>query len=471
MEAFDGRPIEKANCLQADRLTLKDTIAQSFGFLAPVMSIAYLTPLIAGGAGGAVPLAIILGGIGVIAIGLIIARFAMRYPHAGAFYEYTRRAYGPVPGFISGWVYFFGTYMLSTAIMAGIGGFVSALFAQYKINVPWIPITVAIAVIAFALGYFDVRIATRAQLGIILVSMTLVALFSIYVIFRAGSANSVHPFLVSSSPTGLSGIAFGMIYAFLIFAGFESSATLAEETKNPHRALPITIVVTVALAVLYYVLTSYAQAIGFGAAHADQWATSPSPLFFIGQKFGNDFIVLVLNVAAIVDAIGVAIACSVAATRLLYSLGRDGVVPKIVGSTHPKHKTPWVSALVVLGSGLIIDLALSGMGALPEFGFLSGIGGLAIILVYLSVAISGFTLDRGKKFSIFKTGVLSVVGIFFTGFAIYASVWPVPPYPQNLMPYVLLGWIAIGGVLVAVHKRNKVPAMMAENLAVDSGAK
>jgi len=97
--------------LGGKRLTLADVIAQSVGFIGPVFSAAFLIPLIAGfsasgkGAGIATPFAVILGAIGVFALGWIIAQYAKRVHAAGSLYDYVSMGLGDGVGAVAGWVY------------------------------------------------------------------------------------------------------------------------------------------------------------------------------------------------------------------------------------------------------------------------------------------------------------------------------------------------------------------------------
>ena len=152
-----GPNIDFKTELRTGRLSIGDTVAQSLGFVAPVMGVAYLTPLIASGAGGATPLAVLLGGIGVLVIGLVVAQFARKYSHAGSIYEYISRTAGPFPGFLAGWVYMMSAMMLFAAVLPGIGGFVQGIFAAHNITVSWVPFALIALVISFALQYVDVR--------------------------------------------------------------------------------------------------------------------------------------------------------------------------------------------------------------------------------------------------------------------------------------------------------------------------
>jgi len=94
--------------LRSGIITSLDAAAQSVGYIGPVFVIAFVTTYVAAGAAGfATPLAVFIGGIGSIAVGYVVALFAMRHRAAGSLYTYLGKAFGPVFGFMGGWIYIF----------------------------------------------------------------------------------------------------------------------------------------------------------------------------------------------------------------------------------------------------------------------------------------------------------------------------------------------------------------------------
>jgi amino acid transporter len=140
--------------------------------------------------------------------------------------------------------------VLLTGLLLLIGGYLqSTIAAEFTVNpLPsWAWTLVVIALIGLIL-YLGVRLSTRSQLALALVSMLVVLIFFITVIAKLGSANSLKPFNPSSAADGWSGIFFGVLYGVLLFVGFETAANLAEETPNPRREVPIAIMATAAIA-------------------------------------------------------------------------------------------------------------------------------------------------------------------------------------------------------------------------------
>ena len=148
--------------------------------------------------------------------------------------------------------------VLLTGLLLLIGGYLqSTIAAEFNVNPlsAWTWTLLVIALIA-AILYFGVRLSTRSQLALAMVSMVVVLIFLITVIVKLGSANSLKPFNPSSAADGWSGIFFGVLYGVLVFVGFETAANLAEETPNPRREIPIAVMATAGIATAFYVLAT-----------------------------------------------------------------------------------------------------------------------------------------------------------------------------------------------------------------------
>ena len=251
--------------LGAKVLSLPDVIAQSVGFMGPVFSSAFVIPLVVGvisasgkGGGVASPISVLLAAVGVFALGWIVSNYVKEIHAAGSLYDYVTRGLGARVGTAAGWLYYGGITVLLTGLLLLIGGYLqSTIQAEFSVNpLPsWLWTLILIVVIAGIL-YFGVRVSTRSQLVLALVSILVVTIFFISVIVKLGSANSLKPFNPSSAADGWSGIFFGMLYGVLLFVGFETAANLAEETPNPRREIPIAVMAAAGIAAVFYVLAT-----------------------------------------------------------------------------------------------------------------------------------------------------------------------------------------------------------------------
>src|SRR5579872_881416 len=277
--------------LGAKILSLPDVIAQSVGFMGPVFSSAFVIPLVVGvvsatgkGGGVASPLSVLIAALGIFAIGWIVSRYARQVQSAGSLYDYVSRGLGARTGTAAGWLYYGGIISLLAGLLLLIGGYVQGtLQSEFNVNpMPsWVWTLIVIALIAVVL-YFGVQLSTRAQLTLALASMVVVLAFFIMVIVKLGSANSSKPLDPGSAAQGWPGIFFGVLYGVLLFVGFETAANLAEETRNPKREIPVAVMLTAAIATVFFGLAAYVQVAGFHYNLREITAAAGAPLFALG---------------------------------------------------------------------------------------------------------------------------------------------------------------------------------------------
>src|SRR5690349_5681927 len=368
--------------LGAKVLSLPDVIAQSVGFIGPVFSSAFVIPLVVGvisasgkGGGVASPLSVLLAAVGVFALGWIVSNYVQEIHAAGSLYDYVTRGLGERVGTAAGWLYYGGVTVLLTGLLLLIGGYLqSTIQAEFRVNpMPsWLWTLLLIALIAGIL-YFGVRVSTRTQLALALVSIVVVTIFFITVIVKLGSANSVKPFEPSSSAFGWSGIFFGVLYGVLIFVGFETAANLAEETPNPRREIPIAVMATATIATVWYVLATYVEVAGFHLSIKTITQTAAAPLFALGAPasaggYGGTWIDRLLELVVLFDMIAVAIGCAVSASRGIFAMARDRRLPAVLARTSKRHGSPLGAATFLTAAGvitLLLNQFWTGLFALP----------------------------------------------------------------------------------------------------------
>src|SRR5438094_275182 len=240
MDVQEGPDYER---LGAKRLTLIDVLAQSVGFMGPVFSSAFIIPLIIGvnfaarGAGTSAALAVVLAAIGVYALGWIVAQYAKRIHAAGSRYDYVSNGLGRTVGAATGWLYYGGTIILTVGLGVLLGGYVhDNLLPAYNVG-PWVSVWVwdaTLTALLFVVLYFGVRISTRVQLTLALVSIAVVLIFFITVIAQLGGDNDVLKALdPTPTPGGFSGILFGAVYVGAAVASTRGVFAMARDRRFP----------------------------------------------------------------------------------------------------------------------------------------------------------------------------------------------------------------------------------------------
>jgi len=452
--------------LGAKVLSLPDVIAQSVGFMGPIFSSAFVIPLVVGvisasgkGGGVAAPLSVIIAAVGVFALGWIVSSYAREIHSAGSLYDYVTRGLGKRVGTAAGWLYYGGVVVLAAGLLLLIGGYLqSTIQAEFKISpLPsWAWTLIVIALIAVIL-YFGVRVSTRSQLALALVSIVVVTIFFISVIVKLGSANSARPFEPSSAADGWSGIFFGVLYGVLLFVGFETAANLAEETPNPRREIPIAIMATAGIATVIYVVATYVTVAGFHYSLKTVAAAASAPLFALGASksaggYGGTWIDRLLELVVLFDMLAVAIGCCVSATRGIFAMARDRRIPAALAATSKKHGSPLGASVFVIGIcvvALLLNQFWTSLFALPltphyfaMFAWGSTFGGFALVVVYFLMCIGSLHSFAAaeRRSSII---VAAVVGLVITGGAIFGAFYKVTS-PTIEAPYYAMALLVIG---------------------------
>ena len=477
--------------LGAPKLSLVDVVAQSVGFMGPVFSAAFLIPLIVGinfagkGAGAAAPLSVLIGVVGVFALGWIIAQYAKRIHAAGSMYDYVSNGLGSTIGAASGWLYYGGTMMLDAGLGLLIGGFIHdniftadpaapGVFSSSSPLPAW-GWSVLIAALLFGVLFFGVRISTKVQLALALVSMAVVLIFFISVIAQVGSDNSLKAFNPSSSPNGMSGVLFGVLFAVLLFVGFETAANLAEETAEPKRNIPRAILISVVAAGIFYVIAAYAQVAGFGFDVGKIAENAAAPLFTLGLPkdaggYGSTAILKVLLIVVLLDMLAVYIGAAVASSRGVFSMARDRRLPSVFARVSERYGTPSGAIIFVILVNLAfvaLDQLADNVFALPPyphyyalFSWASTFGSFALSMVYLLLAVGALVGLRDHPKYVWVVIAAIVSGATMIGAMVFA-IYHVPS-PIVLAPYYAIAWGLIG-LVVMFFVKGRPPA--AETLA------
>ena len=483
--------------LGAKKLTLVDCIAQSVGFMGPVFSAAFLIPLIAGfsaagkGAGVATPLAVLIAALGTFALGWIVAQYAKRVHAAGSLYDYVAEGLGPRAGAFAGWIYYGGTTVLASAIACLVGWYMHDVIFTADPAVPgvlsatsplpmWAWSLVFIAAV-FLIQYFGVRLSTRAQLTLALVSAVVVLIFFIKVIADAPVKN-MEPFNPNSAADGWTGILFGVLYGVLIFVGFETAANLAEETAEPKRSIPRAVLYTVGIATVFYLIASYAQIVGFGLdiAIITDPAVAAAPLFALGSPpevggYGSDGILKLLEIVVFLDVLAVGLGAAVASARGVFAMARDRRIPgglaKVSRRGTPVGAIAFVEAvsLVMVGLAQYATDMFAQAVRLPHFfemfAWLSTFGGFALMVVYGLLAFGAyFGLRRGTNY--LGVIVAATVGVAISALAVFGGIYKQPnPYDQ-VWRWVLV-WAVLGLIFAFAMKGRPQASTVLNDLRSD----
>jgi len=451
--------------LKGDALNTRDLLIAGMSYMAPGFSFFFTTALIAANAGAQAPVAYLLAGLGVLAAGATFAEFARHEPSAGALQVFVERGFGRTVGTTAGLVLMCGYLCLQAGVLALFGGWTAHLLSlTFGINVPWPLLSVAGLVVTTALMIRGVGLSIRATWALFLVEFVLTGVLVLIVIARGGASGlTAAPLDVAHPAAGWSGIALAMVFCVFSFVGFEGSVSFAEETPSPRRALPISVIGGIAIMALLYFIGTYAAVAGFGTAHIHQLASDPEPIATLASRFAAPLRPL-LEFAVFTSITANLMAAGNANARVLFNMGREGMVARRFGAVLSGYRTPAVAITFFMATTAVLALAAaSHWDYLTVFGNVAGLGSLLAILVYMAatVALPFYIRHRRIQLRKWRHWVVPALGAGIWLIPLWGSVKPGQAFPADLYPWITLAIITAAGLYAALRRKtqDQRPAM------------
>ena len=392
---------------------------------------------------GMTPLVYIVGFIAISFTTLSYYRMSARFPIAGSVYAYVQRGINPHVGFIAGWLILMDYLFVPSLLYVMVANWGVELIP----GSPWYLWIVVFLIFNTFVNIRGIHLTANVDWVIFVVEiLSLIAFIYLgfkYVLNGGGYGHLAVEPLWTKGEVDAHFVATAVSIACLSFLGFDGMSTLAEETEHPEKNIGKGIIIALCAIVGVFVLQCYVAAL-----IQPDWAnTDMATGFFDSAELagGPVFrkILLVVNIVAI--GIANIMNAQTATARMLYGMGRDGVIPKIFGKVHPKYKTPYASAIFVGAGSLIIVLVLSmsQLVRLVNFGALSS-------FVLLNFAVFWFFFVKEKRRAKFGEivayficpwcGIL-ILGYVFTGF--------------DAMTYVVgIVWLIIGLIIGAIKSKG-----------------
>ena len=452
---LDGAPpVEEGKELDRRSASAFQVFGQSVAATGPSIAISGTIAVVYLNAGNGTIWSYIFATIVLVLVGYIISVFARRTAAAGSLYSYTSLGLGKGSAFVGGWGLIFGYVLIGAACLSGSSLYVGSFLSKFGLNgasrAYQVPLVIVIGLIAAYIPLRGVHVSTLATVILELVSLIAIFVLVVALFVHFGAHIDTAQFKAKGATT--TGIVLGTVLAFGAFTGFESSASLGIEAKHPHKAIPRAVLLTVVGAGVLYIIAAYAQVLGFGSASS--LAQASAPLNALATTANIGWLAYPLDIAVAIAALACSSACLNAASRGLYSLGREEVLPASFGRSHATYKTPHIALYVLTPVLIAVPAIILAYGTAPlnVFSYLGTPGTFGYLVAYVLVAISApIYLARRKAFSIL-TLVVSVLVTVAVAYVFYKNLVPVPPSPYNILPYIFFAWAAIGIVWYLVLK-------------------
>jgi len=249
----------------------------------------------------------------------------------------------------------------------------------------------------------------------------------------------------------MGGVFSALPFVIFCFVGFESAATLAKESHNPRRNIPIAVIGCAAFAGIFFTLMGYFMVFGNGN-DAAALGKSSAPFGDVAIRAGLGWASAVVYLAAIICVFACALACINAASRLLFSMGKYQFLHGSLGLVHDTHQTPHRAILLCGALLTLVSFALVPLGFLDAFGYAGTIASFGFVVVYLALCLVA-PVDLKKSGEMLpRHVVVGVLGAALMSFVIIGSVYPQPEYPYNILPLPFLAYMIVGAIWFAILK-------------------
>lgn len=439
---------------------LFELVGQCFS-IGPLIDVALFLGIVAALAGAAGPLAVLLASVGMFAFSLVVAFYASETGGAGAIGDYIGRAWGRLLG-----VGVLGVYVLSL-LFSGAAGFTIAIgelatrFADFyfSCHLPWWAGALIVGAVAWGLNVRGASAATRAQFVIIAVSLVPFLLTAVAAIIHAGPNNSLAVFSWNN-PHG--GDLFGaLLFCILLFGGFETAGSLAEETPNPRRSIPLALVGTVTAVAFLLVLCSYAGTIYYGQANTSKdWGGVMDGYARMADQLLGGWAGLWIRLAVLVDFTATCIGFTVAASRGIYSLARTGLLPAVLASTN-RRGAPVAAATLVFSCAMLTVAAGCLVPADQRYQTLfvtATAQALLLVLVYAGLSLGALRIMlRNKANQPLWRWICFPLATVAPALALYGTFFPFPNYPERFGLFGAFAALALTALwLLSLRIRKKV---------------
>lgn len=450
--------------LRSGALSLLENLAQTLGVLSPAGTISVIIPLLIVSAGNGTWLLLLLTLSIFLLIMFSVTRFASLHASAGSLAAYSRLGWGRRGGLVGAWIYLLGmAYCIPAALLA------SASYVDLLL-LPWLgpsgstlrlaAVTACLTLGCWLAAHRDIKLSTNLMLGIECVSVSLMLVLMTFGMVHADAwIDRAQIELTGFHFAGLQG---GLVLAFMLMAGFEGTTSLGEEAQNPQTTIPRAILTCVLpLTVLYFFITYGMVSLGNRGVIGAQINGLTVPFDNIAHAVGIPWLGPVSSLGVALSYFGCGLGSLTVASRVLYSMARDGQFWGSFGAAHPRNATPHRAIALISIISIAIPAGMLAYGAelSLSINFLSQLGSLGLIGGYFMavVALPLYLRSRGllRRRDILLACAASLMLILVLALSIYPR--PAPPY--NSLIYLFTACVA-GGILISTILSRQARAGM-----------
>ena len=402
-------------------------------------------------AGPAVLLSFVLAAVAALFSALSYAEMASAIPASGSSYSYAYVTLGELVAWVVGWMLMLEYGVSVAAVAVGWGEYLNEFLSAFGVTIPKefasppgdggvfnVPALIVVLLCTLLL----IRGASEsAKWNSIMVMLKIaILLFFSVVAFTAFDGSNLTPFL----PLGLAGVTAAAGQVFFSYIGFDAASTAGEEAKNPRKDLPIAIIGSLAVVTALYLIVTLA-ALGAQNWQLDEGQGSEAVLSTIANSaVGGSWAGTLIALGAIISIFSVVLVTLYGQTRILFAMGRDGLLPKVFTRVSARSQTP-VWNTVIVAAIIAIPAAFVSLGQLAEATSIGTLGAFAVVNIGVIVLRKRRPdLPRGFTTPLFP--LMPILGILLI-IVIVAGLDPV-----TWLVFAL--WMAVGLVVYFGYSRR-----------------
>jgi APA family basic amino acid/polyamine antiporter len=370
-------------------------------------------------AGAGVLLAILLSVVVATCNALSSAELAASHPVSGGTYEYGYKYVSPALGFTAGWMFLCAKTASAATAALGFAGYVTTTFGLRDGLL--IPIAVATAAVLTGIVLTGLRQSSRVNLVIVVVTLTALVAFCI-----AGAGvvwESAARVMSSSFQAGESTVGWGaasLFHAaalmFVAFTGYSRIATLGEEVREPERAIPRAIAVTLTISALLYLGVAAVLVCLPGAFPAMSAGGAAAPLETAARQLGAPGVALLVGIGAMTAMLGVLLNLILGLSRVLLAMGRRGDAPSRTAVLNASQTTPYVAVMVV-------GLAVAGLALIGSVKTTWSFSAFTVLIYYAITNLAALRMPREERRYRPAIAWGGLAGCLFLAFQVEWRVW------------------------------------------------
>ncbi|MDP9937612.1 MULTISPECIES: APC family permease [Paenarthrobacter] len=471
-----GKPITPTQTQEhklSGNMGVGELVMNVLAFSSPLTTVAGTLPVMLLFSGHTAPGIYLLVTLMLLIFSVGFVKMSRSVEAPGGFYSFVTAGLGKPAGL--------GGALLALVGYIFIGFFAPSLFAltlqSFVVNtlggpdIPWYWYGLGIIAITTLLAYNRIDLSAKVLTVVMLLESAVVIIFDVAA-FASGDVSQGVGFSMPWITDA--GLGLALLFAVGNFFGFEATVIYRDEVKNPDRTIPRATYLAVVGIGLFYAVAAWAYTAFLGADNVQEEAKANTVNLFndgaialVGKIFADIGVVLLIT-----SILASMLSIQNIAARYSFSLAADGALPKALGRVHPRHKSPYVSAVGVGLLWAVATVVFTLAGVAPEalYPIASGSGTFSVLLLMFitSFAVLVYFVRR-RSFapeSVWKTIVAPIVSVIFLGLITYLAI---ANYPELIggsmvMTAIFMTFtfaLFVGGIIYAYFLRSKRPDVYA----------